>query len=257
MPLIKRNVTKITVGKRQGKMQVVQRRRYKKAIGKKSKQGYLKILRKQPEFWVANTGAGTVGIRSVVQTVSPGTEGAYLGTTLVLGTPTVGMNGATDVPFAMQFRLDDLINSADITTLADKYRIRGVYIRIIPNFTQNSVQSIYNYPSLQYVRDDDDNTPPTVQQLREKMGVKTRTFKPGEYIGIKIKWPKFQRTVLSGSGGTVNANMAVGWLDCQNATVPHYGLKGVISNMDLPATTQAKISMKFDIAYLVEAKDFQ
>lgn len=233
------------------------RHRLRKTGYKSSRQGYLKIVRKQPEFWVANTGLGTVGIRSVVQTAAPGTEGAYIGTALFLGTPTAGMNGSSDIPFAMQFRLDDLINSADITTIADKYRIKAAYIRIIPNFTMNSVQSQYNYPSLQYIRDDDDVTPPTVQTLREKMGVKNKTFKPGQYVGIKVPFPKFQSSTLNGAGTNSNANMRTGWLDCQNPTIPHFGIKGCFMNMDLPATTTAKISFKFDVALVVEAKDFQ
>lgn len=227
---------------------------YKK-VGNKN--GYIKIVRKQPEWWLANTGAGTCQLRSVVQTVTPGTEGTYIGTCGLLGTPTAGMNGSFDVPFSMQFRLDDLINYSDITTLADKYRIKGVYVRIIPNFTQNPLNGLFSYPSIQYIRDDDDNTPPTVQLLREKMGVITKTFKPGQYIGIKLRYPKIQTPALNGSGGTSNAVMTNRWLDCNNATIPHYGIKGVISNMDLVATATAKISFKFDVAYVLEAKDFQ
>lgn len=233
----------------------VKRRNVRRRMG--IKQGYVKIIRKQPEWWLANTGAGTCQLRSVVQTAVPGTEGTYIGTCGLLGTATLGMNGTYDVPFSMQFRLDDLINSSDITTLADKYRIKAVYVRIIPNFTQNPLNGQFSYPSLQYIRDDDDNTPPTLQQLREKMGVKIKTFKPGQYVGIKIAYPKIQTPALNGSGTTSNAVMTNRWLDCQNATIPHYGIKGVISNMDLVSTATAKISFKFDVAYVVEAKDFQ
>lgn len=230
-------------------------RRIRRKLG--LKQGYVKIVRKQPEWWLTNTGAGTCQLQSVVQTVTPGTVGTYIGTCGILGTPTVTMNGSYDIPFAMQFRLDDLINFSDITTLADKYRIRAVYVRIIPNFTNNPLNGLFSYPSIQYVRDDDDFTPPTVQLLREKMGVKLKTFKPGQYVGIKIAYPKLQMSALNGSGGNSNAVMTNRWLDCQNATIPHYGIKGVISNMDLVATSTAKISFKFDVAYVVEAKDFQ
>lgn len=232
-------------------------RRYRKRSAA-SKQGFLKIVRKLPEFWIANTAvAGAPGIRSVVATAVPGTEGAYLGTTLTLGTPTVGMNGASDVPFAMQFRLDDIINSADITTLCDKYKITGVYIRIFPNFNMNSIQSLFNLPSLQYVVDNDDATPPTVQFLREKMGVKLRTFKPGGYVGIHVRLPKAMLTMLNGAGTTSNVAPTNRWLDCNVPSIPHFGLKGAIMNMDLPVTTTSKISFKFDVQYTIAAKDFQ
>lgn len=223
-----------------------------------SKQGFLKIVRKLPEFWIANTAvAGTPGIRSVVATAVPGTEGAYLGTALTLGTPTLGMNGATDVPFAMSFRLDDIINSADITTLCDKYKITGVYIRIFPNFNMNSIQSVFSIPSLQYSIDYDDATPPTVQFLREKMGVKLRTFKPGNYVGINVRLPKAMLTMLNGVGTTSNVAPSNRWLDCNVPSIPHFGLKGAIMNMDLPASASSKISFKFDVQYTLVAKDFQ
>lgn len=223
---------------------------------RRSKSGYLKIIRKCPEFWLQNT---TIAGTPRLGWISGGTEVAYTGTVASLGTPTAGMNGTFDVPFACKFALSDVINYLDIATLADKYRIKSVYIRVIPNFTMNGVQSLFSYPSIQYVIDDDDanTSTTTVAQLREKMGVVTKTFKPGQYVGIKIRWPKIQATVQD-STGTANAEMKGGqWLNSSNVNIPHFALKGVISNMDLPVTGTAKISFKFDCAYVIEAKDFQ
>lgn len=218
--------------------------------------GYMKVVRKCPEFWIQNS--PTVAGTARLGWISGGSEVSYTGTVMSLGTQTIGMNGAADIPFACRFQLSDIINYSDITTLADKYRLKAVYIRFIPNFTHNSVQSLYNYPSIQYMRDDDDSTPPTVSQLREKMGVKLKTFKPGQYIGVKIKFPKTSGVVENYSSGTVNALLKGNqWLNSADVNVPHFGLKGVISNMDLPAVATAKISIKVDVAYVLEAKDFQ
>lgn len=222
----------------------------------RNKRGYLKIVRKCPEFWLQNTGvAGTPRLGWI----SGGAEVNYTGTVVTLGTATAGMNGAFDIPFSAKFSLSDVINYSDIATLADKYRIKGVYLRLIPNFTTNGVQSLYNYPSVQYCIDDDDSTAPTVSSLREKMGVKTKTFKPGEYIGIKIRWPKVAMAVTDAPAGTIGAADVKGgqWLNSSYVNVQHFGLKGVISNMDLPVTGTAKIAVKFDVAYVIEAKDFQ
>lgn len=243
-------------------LRVVKRRKLRKVgLARKgmirrgiNKTGYAKLVRKCPEFWIQNTavaGAPRIGW------ISGGAEVPYTGSVLTLGTPTVGMNGASDVPFACRFAFSDMAGFADFVTLADKYRIKGVYVRIMPNFTTNSIQSQYSYPSMQYITDDDDGVPPTVASLREKVGVKTRTFKQGQYVGIKIKYPKVQGTVLD-STGTASALMQGNrWLDMGNPNVPHFGLKGVINNMDLPLTSLAKVSFRFDVAYLVEVKDFQ
>jgi len=222
----------------------------------RNNKGYLKIVRKCPEFWLQNS--PTTGQARLAWTTG-GTTGevSYTGTNCVLGTIQSGMNGAADIPFAMNFRLSDVINYSDIATLADKYRIKSIYLRLIPNFTQNSINGIYSYPSVSYVVDDDDAAAPTVAQLREKMGVKVKTFKPGQYVGIKLRYPKIQATVQDATG-TANAQMQGGrWLDCQNVNIPHYAIKGVISNMDLPSVANAKIAIKFDLAYVLEAKDFQ
>lgn len=234
----------------------LRRRRARQLLKRKlvNKTGYAKVVRKCPEFWLQNT---TVAGTPRLGWISGGTEVSYTGTNATLGTATIGMNGSYDVPFAMKFAFSDIAGYSDFATLADKYRIKGIYVRLLPNFTMNGVQSLYNYPSLQYITDDDDGVPPTVAQIREKVGVVTRTFKPGQYIGIKLKFPKIQGTVLD-STGTANAAMQANrWLDMGNPNVPHYGLKGIISNMDLPVTGSAKISIKFDVAYLVEVKDFQ
>lgn len=226
----------------------------------KNTKGFLKIIRKCPEFWLQNTGAGTARLAWIA---TPGSaEVNYTGTVMKLGTgssaPTPGMNGAYDIPFACSFALSDIINYLDVATLADKYRIKSVYIRVIPNFSNNPLNGLFSYPSIQYVTDDDDANVPTVAQLREKMGVKVKTFKPGQYVGIKIKWPKIQTAVQDSAGGIATANMRGGqWLNSSNVNVPHLALKGMISNMDLTATTTSKISFKFDVAYVIEAKEFQ
>ena len=128
----------------------------------RTKGGYLKIVRKCPEFWLQNT---TVAGTPRLGWISGGAEVPYTGTVATLGTVSPGMNGAFDIPFAAKFAMSDLINYLDIATLADKYRIKSVYVRIIPNFTQNAINGVYSYPSLLYSIDDDDANPPTVATL--------------------------------------------------------------------------------------------
>lgn len=220
----------------------------------KSKAGFFQIVRKLPEFWLQNTAtAGTPRLGWI----SGGSEVAYTGTTMQLGTLTPGMNGSVDIPFAMNFRLSDIINYTDITSIADNYKLKSVYVRILPSFTQVGLPSIYNYPSMQWDIDKDDGTVPTVDLLRQKMGVKTRTFKAGQYIGIKISYPNIQAVVADNTGTTSAMPIGNRWLDAVDVNVPHLGLKGVFSNVDLPTSASAKVAFKFDVAYTLQAKNLQ
>lgn len=216
--------------------------------------GYLKIVRKCQEFWLQNTAVSGV---PRIGWISGGAEVNYTGTILTLGPNTISMNGSADIPFQMKFALSDIISYSDIATLADNYRIKGVYIRIFPNFTDSTLGSLFSYPSLNYIIDKDDAAVPTVTQLREKMGVKTRTFKPGQYIGISLPYPNFQVQVQDSTGTTTGLPLGNKYLDCSDVNIPHFGIKGYFGNVDLPTTNIAKVSFKFDVAMCIEAKNFQ
>lgn len=253
MPMNKRGRTRRAGTRRVGfvkRRAGVRRTRFRP---KRSPGGYFKIVRKLSEFWLQNSGAGTARFAWI----SGGAEVNYTGTTATLGTPTIGMNGAYDVPFALNFRLSDVINYSDITTIADNYRIKSVYIRVIPSFTQNPISGFFNYPQLVYDIDKDDGAVATVDVLRQKMGVTTRTFKPGQYVGIKVAYPALQVSVADNTGTTAAMPISNRWLDCNDVNVPHLGLKGYISNMDLTATTTSKVAFKFDVSYTLEAKNLQ
>jgi len=94
------------------------KRRYVKRVrfAPKNKAGFFQIVRKLPEFWLQNT--ATAGVPRLGW-ISGGSEVAYTGTTMQLGTLSAGMNGSVDIPFAMNFRLSDIINYTDITSIAD------------------------------------------------------------------------------------------------------------------------------------------
>lgn len=256
MPMYKKRGQTRKVGSRRvGSRKGLMTGRRVRFAPRRSKSGYFKIVRKLPEFWLQNTATanqcrlGWIG--------SGGTEVQYTGTTAQLGALTAGMNGSVDIPFAMNFRLSDIINYTDITSIADNYKLKSVYVRIMPSFTQVGLPSIYNYPSLQWDIDKDDGALPTVDLLRQKMGVTTRTFKPGQYIGIKIAYPNIQASVADSTGTTSAMPIGNRWLDAADVNVPHLGLKGVFSNVDLPASGTAKIAFKFDVAYTLEAKNLQ
>lgn len=216
----------------------------------RSGKGYVKVIRKLPEIAVTNTGVGTVAVTDPTASCVQITNlGLSLGASANL----------YDVAFSMKFRLDQVINSTDITGFADKYKIKGAYVRVYYNNSNSSTGSLGGMPFLQYITDHDDATvPSSANSLREKMGVKLKTFSnASSYIGIKCN-PKPTREVFATGilTGYEQPTKSL-WLDCNNPNVEHYGIKGVISQLYLTAPASAQQMLKFDVALVVEAKDFQ
>lgn len=239
----------------------VMRRRFIGRVGgrrkflyyKKSPKGKIMIMRKLPEISVSNSGV-LGGVNLTTATVLPVS-------CLAIGTPTqsVGAVGTSsyDIPFSMKFTLNQLINHTDITNLTDKYRIAGVYVRVYYNKTGSSTLSTGSYPCLQYITDHDDAIVPTISQLREKMGVKFKTFNnSSSYIGIKVRPVPSREVYNTGITTGYEVPKYAPYLDCATDSIEHYGIKGVISNFSLP-TTQGIELLKWDVAVRVVAKDIQ
>lgn len=212
------------------------------------KTGFLNIIRKCKEFSIENS---TVANTPVL--CQDGGKNNYTGNILQIGNLQADAAGTYAVPFSMQFSLDQLLNYADITGIADQYKIKSVYVRVWYNGNSASVGGLNSMPYLQYITDHDDSVVPTVSNLREKMGVKMKTFRNGGYIGIKVN-PK---AAVAQGGSSAPSLLTKGWTNSAYPSILHYGIKGCVSNMNLPTTTTSQIAVKFDVAYTVVAKDFQ
>lgn len=247
---------KVRTGRfRSGKKFVVVRKR--NVMYKKTKTGGVKIIRKLPEIVVASS--GTAGVTSLTQNLNAGAPVCVTLGTPVLSTGATGTATSYDIPFSLQFSLSQLLNHTDITNLCDKYKILGAYVRMYANHNQFSGNSTAGQCYLQYITDHDDSNVPTLNQLREKMGVKLKTFKnQSTYIGIKVK-PLPNRQIYSSAlvSGYEIPKYAP-WIDCATDGVPHYGIKGVISGFNLPGGTSAGVErMVFDVALVIAGKDIQ
>lgn len=209
-------------------------------------QGYLKLIRRLPEMYVNNSAVANTPV--IVDPTS---------SCLQIGSVTANSWGTYDISFSLQFMLSQILNSTDITTLADKYRIKSAYIRLFFNSTQASIGSTFSMPQIYHITDHDDSSVVPASQIREKMGVKFKTFKAGSYIGIKVN-PKPVMNVFNTAvtNGYSLPNRSP-WLDAASPNIPHYGVKGVLTNVNLPTTTAANVGFKYDISLVIEAKDFQ
>lgn len=219
-------------------------RRYGKRT---SPTGYLKLVRRLPEMWVTNTGVANTPV--VVDTT---------GSCLQLGAPVANQLGTYDIPFSLQFMLSQLLNNADIVNIADKYKIKSAYVRLFFNSSNASVGSLYSMPQVYHITDHDDSTPSTPAQVREKMGVKFKTFKnASSYIGLRVNPLPASNLYQTAVSSGYEVPRVSPWINTAYPSVPHYGIKGILSNVNLPINTTAQVGFKFDISLVLEAKDFQ
>jgi len=212
--------------------------------------GFFKISRKLPEIYVRNT-----SVAGVAQVNDPTT------TCITLGTPIAdAVGGSYSIPFSAKFRLDQLINYTDISNIADQYKITYAQIKMTYQSTSSNVGSNTIMPNLQWIQDHDDIdvSTLTINSLREKMGVKFKTFGFNKICKIGVK-PRVQDSV-GGAGGVVQnsgvSNKSL-WLNTQYTNTEHFGIKGMLSNVFLPLLSSTLTSFKFDVTLWVCAKDIQ
>lgn len=173
---------------------------------------------------------------------------------LGVATPTVGALGTTyDVPFSLTFRLDQLRTYGELTQVFDQYKINAVKIAI-RSFANNDSALGFPMPYIEYWSDADSNIPPTVDQSREVMGVKTKYFNSVGNVCYMYVKPKIAAEVTS-SGGTASALVSRGWCDCADPGVLHYSIKGIIHNYSLPSVTAGNNNLLWDITQNVSFKE--
>lgn len=227
------------------------KRRYK--LGSK---GTISILRKT--YQLAISAGNTQGVPEITSPPSGSTTMLSLGTAVQI--PGGAGTALYNLPFAMSFSLSQLLNHADITAIADKYCIKGAYVRIYPYAQGTSVVdgNTYGTPFVQYITDHDDATPPTMTQLREKMGLKTATFKnQNSYIGIKCRPVPNGDVINQSVSSPAVVYRRAPFLDCGYDTVQHYGIKGALMGIALPGSASGKFTIAFDVSLHVVAKDLQ
>lgn len=129
---------------------------------------------------------------------------------------------------------NDMIQSADFTSLFDMYRITKVTYKfqLINNpdatwwINDTSATNIHNgtnwYPKMWYVMDYDGGTTETLNSIRERQGVKCRILRPDKQIKVSFT-PKCRVLTYktADTEGYAPKNIKI---DMNDTDVPHYGL---------------------------------
>lgn len=231
--------------KRNPRRRQVRRRKFPRA-------GVIRLTRLCPEQNVYNTAVTAVAAAS--------------GSVVIIGTPyqTPPFAGSTyyNIPFSIETQLDDLLQSTELTTIADKYRINWVKIQILATSNTASAGTTAQLPSMIYSLDEDDAGVPAsstagLNILREKMACKVKMFKQNTAITIFYR-PKLVSTIANAAGTAVSATVSgPRFLDCNSASIPHYGVKGYLQDVNLASTASVYTQFKFNVSMSVTLKDIQ
>lgn len=218
-----------------------------------NRSGMIRITRKCPEQNVYNTAVagGAAASGGVVLIGTPYQTPAFAGSSFY------------NIPFSIDTNLNDLIGAAELTAIADKYKINWVKVRVFSTSNTASAGSVAQLPSLLWSQDEDDAALPAsstagLESIREKMSSKFRQFKQnGGAISMFYK-PKIVNTVAGAAGAATAAGViSAPYLDTSAATIPHYGVKGYIQDVNLTATPAVYTQFKFDVTMSVSLKDIQ
>lgn len=162
----------------------------------------------------------------------------------------------------VQFSLDDVKGYSDFTALYDQFMISHakVYVTLITNpdatLAHNQLAQ-YNptnwYPKFWYVYDADDSASPTLDQIRERQGVKYKTLHPNKPICINVKPRALVQTYRTAtSTGYAPKRM---FLDVATGyNVPHYAIKYVIDAMGKDPNDTYPFEVRFELKYWLKFK---
>lgn len=128
---------------------------------------------------------------------------------------------------ALSFKLNQIPNHTDFTSLFDQYRITGVKLTFYPVQDSSQVGSVFEgfMPQLIYVVDRDDNTTLAgngSNTLMEYQSCQIRQL--NRPVSVYIRNPSVAAEIYRSTTLTAYSQQSR-WLDCNYSDIPHYGLK--------------------------------
>lgn len=139
------------------------------------------------------------------------------------------------------FKLSDVPNSSEFTSLFDAYRIKGVKLEFVPIYNSHEINEgpaaspfdRVGIPVMTFARDLDDSTAPASENTLLQYATNKR-INLSSKKSIYIANPRVAQTVyqagLTAAYSEARKNV---WIDCANPDVPHYGLKYYVPTENL------------------------
>lgn len=163
----------------------------------------------------------------------------------------------TTCAFSVEFKLSDLPNLAEFTSLFDSYMITGCLLQIkminspdsflAANSTNNTGQQANWYPTIWYVADHDDSANLTLAQIKEYDRARHKVLRPNRETNVMLRPTTLQQVYRTSVTTGYAENRKRQWLDIATNDIPHYGFKSVIDFEGLsPAISYTfKINVKY------------
>lgn len=144
---------------------------------------------------------------------------------------------------SFDYQFGNVTTATDFTNLFEYYRITHIqmraYLKVDPS-AQSAATAIY--PKIWYCMDHNDNsTPASINELRERSDVKVKVLSPNRPVKIDLKPSVLAETYRSAVTTTYSPKWKQ-WLPCENTNVPHYGFKYAIDDF---TNTNYKIDWEF------------
>lgn len=149
----------------------------------------------------------------------------------------ISLNASGATTQGWYFRLADLPNYTEFTALFDLYRFNKIVVRFVPSFTgsdMNPATTSWAIPTFYSAIDHDDAVTPA--NLDVLMQYPSLRLTRGNRIHTRIFTPAVSTDIFTGTTEGSSPKFKA-WLNCADATVPHYGLKFYI---DQPPSTYGK-----------------
>jgi len=221
--------------------------RFRRArVARGPSKGFLHVVRRVKEL--VSSSQGTAGGYAITANNS-----VFLGSAV----PSPAGTNIFDIPFSIVARLDELQAYTDFTSLFDQYKIKYMKVKVTPAFNTGT-QAAIPIPYIEYVTDHDDAQVPSINAMREKMGVKTKYIGSSRpFVQLTVRPKVALKSVLTNASGTFG-NVIAGsmWVNATFPETEHYAIKGVLRNMYIPASA-AQSLISWDISIGVDLKDVQ
>lgn len=221
------------------------------------------MRRKNPTHFFKRCAASyTISNTSATQGGLNVSDTAQLGVSSTTFEPGVyGGGGLYNFGAVGYFKLDNVLEKTDLTSLYDRYKINGIKWKIIPCSNMASVNGQGLVPSFVYHVDyDDDNTPTTDASVRVKAGAKELRLDRTRSIYFKPKVAQMLAGSSINPGATTGYSVpqAAPWINSTYSGVPHYGLKMFFRNVNLmPGSGNINTQFRIETTYYLACKDPQ
>jgi hypothetical protein len=152
---------------------------------------------------------------------------------------------------ANSFNFNQLTGASEFTTLFDQYKIEKIMVKFFLKIDPSAQSAAgASYPKFYWVADhDDDTAAPTLNALREHTKCRVRVMNPNRPVTVIFK-PSILGMRYKTVSTTGYSPMFNQWLDCNDSTVPHYGIKWGIDDL-----TNTNYKVDTEVTYWFACKD--